>query len=130
MKQRISPAAFDLIVRFETGGRAFYEGVYKSAPHWPGGSSGVTIGAGYDLGFEKALYSDWGAHISLADLTTLARCQGKTGQQGKQALSSVRHIRIPWAAAIEVFNACSVPDQIRATLRAFPGAADVLPADA
>jgi hypothetical protein len=58
MKQRISPAAFALIVKFESGDRPYYEKFLKR-PSWPGGASGVTIGFGYDLGYEKTFREDW-----------------------------------------------------------------------
>lgn len=130
MKQRIAPAAFDLIVRFETGGRDYYEKVYRSRPCWPGGSSGVTIGCGYDLGYELHFASDWQRFLPIDAFTRLARCTHKTGQIARQALSGVRDILIPWEAALEVFNESNLPREIRHTLAAFPGAADKLPANA
>src|SRR3954451_14400777 len=58
----------------------------SNKPHWPGGSSGVTLGPGYDLGHRTA------AQI-VADLTKigvsaevaqiLSQSAGKTGQDAK-----------------------------------------------
>ncbi|MEJ2117138.1 MAG: CHAP domain-containing protein, partial [Alphaproteobacteria bacterium] len=45
----ISDEAFDLIVEFEVTNQQVYEGKYRKAV-WPGHSSGVTIGIGYDVG--------------------------------------------------------------------------------
>lgn len=129
MKQRISPAAFTLIVKFESGDRAYYEKFLKH-PSWPGGKSGVTIGFGYDLGYEKALVSDWEEFLSEDELDRLARCLGKTGSSAKQALSGVRDIEISWDIASEVFNDRTLPQEIRKTLATFPFSADKLPADA
>lgn len=126
MKDRIDRRAFDLIVRFETGGRDYYERVYRSAPCWPGGSSGVTIGCGYDLGYEGAFENDWAGRLTDDQRIRLGRCRGKRGQQAKQALSGVRDIKIPFDLACEVFNEVSVPSQIRLTLKAFPGSAEKL----
>ena len=49
MTDLISQAAIDLIVREEVSGKEVYERNYRR-PEWPGGSSGVTIGIGYDVG--------------------------------------------------------------------------------
>lgn len=113
-------------MRYETGGRAYYERVYQSGPHWPGGASGVTIGCGYDLGYEGSFERDWGARLKTDDLVRLRRCLGKKGQQARQAMSGVRGIVVPWEVACEVFNDVSLPDQIRLTLKTFPGSADKL----
>src|SRR5205807_447253 len=45
----ISQAAYDFIVRWETGGQSYYERVIGGRPVWPGYASGITIGCGYDL---------------------------------------------------------------------------------
>lgn len=129
MKQRLSRKAFDLIVRFETGGREYYE-KYLRRPTWPGGASGVTIGFGYDLGYEKNLDRDWEKFLKPDDLNRLARCLGKTGRQAKQALSGVRDIIIQWDWAAEIFNENTLPQEIRKTLATYPGSADILNADA
>jgi hypothetical protein len=57
----VSPAAYNLIVQHETGGRGYYEKVYKGRPAWPGAQSGITIGFGYDLGYYSSdgFESDW-----------------------------------------------------------------------
>lgn len=129
MKQRLSQKSFDLIVRFETGGRKYYE-KYLKRPTWPGGASGVTIGFGYDLGYEKNLDRDWEKFLKPDELNRLARCSGKTGKVAKQALSGVRDIVIQWDWAAEIFNENTLPQEIRKTLATFPTAAEKLPADA
>lgn len=129
MKQRISQKAFNLIVRFETGGREYYEKFLKR-PSWPGGASGVTIGFGYDLGYEKTLDRDWGQYLNLEERNRLARCLGKTGSVARQAVSGVRDIEIDWNWAEEVFNELTLPQEIRKTLATYPKSAERLPADA
>lgn len=129
MKQRLSKRAFDLIIQFETGGREYYENFLKR-PTWPGGASGVTIAAGYDLGYETHLDRDWGKFLKPDELNRLARCLGKTGQRAKQALSGVRDIIIKWEWAEEVFNENTLPQEIRKTLATFPNSAERLSADA
>lgn len=127
---RLAPAAFDLIVSFETGGQAYYEKTYRSAPCWPGGQSGVTIGCGYDLGYELDFAGDWAGCFSEADAAALARCHRKTGSRARQALSGVSHIEIPWGTALGIFEAVMLPREIRLTMATFPQADRVLTANA
>lgn len=129
MRERISPAAFDLIVRFESGNRRFYEKKLKR-PTWPGGSSGVTIGFGYDLGYETTLDSDWDQFLTGDQISRLARTIGNRGRVAQQSLSAVRDIEIAWDWAAEVFNEKNLPREIRKTLSTFPGSDYKLPADA
>lgn len=130
MSQRIAQKAFDLIVKYETGGRAYYDKFLKH-PSWPGGASGVTIGFGWDCGYEKNLARDWQAHLSPEELSALSRTLGLTGSRAKQALSGVRHIEVPWDVAAEVFDERTLPQEIRTTLEAFGQAsADKLSANA
>lgn len=130
MKERISPASFDLIVRFEVGGGRKYFEKFLARPTWPGGASGVTIGIGYDLGYESIFMVDWSSFLSADQLARLSRCLGKTGSRAKQALSGVRDIVIAWEDALEVFNERTLPQEIRNTLKTFPGADTKLPANA
>ena len=48
MSVKIPEEIVEMIVEFEVGNKKYYESKCKS-PIWPGGSSGVTIGIGYDL---------------------------------------------------------------------------------
>lgn len=129
MSKRISQPAFDLIVSFETGGRPYYDKLL-ARPSWPGGASGVTIGFGYDLGYEKGLEPDWHDYLDEDQLHRLSRTLGLTGSRAKQALSGVRDIVIPWDQAAAVFDDHTLPQEIRNTLRTYPGSADKLPPDA
>lgn len=126
MIQRITQKAFDLIVKFETGGRA----EYNKHPEWPQGQSGVTIGFGYDLGYEQNFVADWQPYLDADAIGRLSRTLGYTGSRAHQALSGVRDIEVPWDAAEAVFNDRTLPQEIHTTLAAFPGSADKLPADA
>lgn len=51
----------------ETGGLAYYQKITRFA-HWPGGESGITIGVGYDLRFNKLedFQKDWGHYLPAA----------------------------------------------------------------
>jgi hypothetical protein len=94
-----------LILDYEVGGGAGYYNRFLSHPTWPGVSSGVTIGMGYDLGYnaKAAIVSDWSA-LPGADLQRLADCAGITGRRALARLHEVRDILIRWDIALPVFN--------------------------
>lgn len=108
----ISDAARDLIVAEEVSSKATYEARY-TRPEWPGGSSGVTIGIGYDIGAgvksSGQLRADWGNRIPDRMIETLVPCIGVTGGRAQQMLDSVQSVSVPWAAAIGVFDTVDVP---------------------
>jgi len=126
----ISQAAIDLMAKYETGGRAYYEKVYKSGPCWPQGRSGITIGVGYDLGYETTLRDDWSDKLSSSDLARLSDVTGLTGQHAQSELSHVRGIVIPWDVAMDVFMRRTLPREVQATLRTFPGCDEKLSSNA
>lgn len=58
----------------------------SNKPHWPGGSSGVTLGPGYDLGHRTAaqIVADLtNIGVSAAAAQTLSLAAGKTGEDAK-----------------------------------------------
>jgi hypothetical protein len=101
----------ELIVSYETGGKDYYNHVIAERPIWPGGASGVTIGCGYDLGYNSKsdFKDDWRRHLGASDFALLERTIGLTGAVAKTALGKVGHIRIPWGVALDVFDATTLP---------------------
>lgn len=118
---RIGPSAYELIVEYETGGRVYYERAL-TRPTWPKGASGVTIGVGYDLGYNtpQRIAQDW-AHLPSAQVKQLQSVAGLKGAAAKLALPRTAGIRIAWSDALRVFNERTVPRFARDTLSAFPG---------
>lgn len=106
----ISKASKDLILYYETGGAAYYAG-HLAKPTVPPGFSGVTIGIGYDLGYNSPsqIKSDWEGRLPPQQVSRLASCAGKTGASARAALSRVSDIRIPWVTALEVYDVRTVP---------------------
>jgi hypothetical protein len=116
----ISQRGHAFCVRWETGGKAYYEGVIKRRPVWPGFASGVTIGCGYDLGYHTLaqLRSDWGGRIGEADLSRLEAAIGlktvdpdKAGKTArvKAFIQAFADIRIDWDVAIQQFDQLKMP---------------------
>ena len=107
----ISKAAFDLIVEFEVTSEAVYRKKYF-APEWPGFSSGVTIGIGYDVGQTKAsvFESDWKGIISDNMYNALLQTVGVTGPAAKPLAARLKSVvNIPWEKALQVHTNRVIP---------------------
>lgn len=124
----VSDEAWNLIVEFETGGRALYERKY-TRPTWPGGSSGVTIGIGHDLAFTtpQAFDRNWAA-LPLDARTRLKATIGLTKAAAKATIPSLSDIVVPWVVAEAVFRAVDLPATIAKTNAALPNC-DLLSGD-
>lgn len=127
---RLSERAIQLIIDYETGGKAFYENHYKSRPVWPKESSGITIGCGYDLGYVslESYRRDWAAlaaGLSGPQRKAMEACigfhSGKDSQDKmKQLLASVQDIIVSWTLSVAVFNATTLPKFAQITNAALP----------
>lgn len=124
----VSPAAADLIVRWEVTSPAYYAKALQR-PVWPGGASGITWGIGYDGGHQTAavIASDWAAH---GDVWRLRGTAGLVGTRARDALPAWADIVTPFALARTVFVDTSLPTWRDSTRRAYGPAFDSLPADA
>jgi hypothetical protein len=126
----LSPAALQLILDQEVGGGRQYYNRFLLRPDWPGESSGVTIGIGYDLGYNtpSQIRSDW-ADLPPDVRDRLAAWSGISGTSAQHGKAALHDITVNWDEASKVFLAITVPRWIRATCATFPGAEN-LPPDA
>ena len=118
----ISPKSVDLIINFEVGGRAYYEKALQK-PTWAGGQSGITIGLGYDVGYntEKQFFLDWGNKLTPNFLEPLRKVVGLKGEQAKQMLrGELLQVRVPYIPAYEVFVKSSIPRYYALTKAIYP----------
>ena len=118
----ISKKATDLIIQHEVGGRAYYDKKLQ-APIWAGGESGVTIGMGYDLGYntEKQFMLDWSGVLNLNFIHALRPTIGIKGTQAKAMLKGeILNVRIPYNTAYEVFVKSSLPRYYAMTKKIYP----------
>lgn len=119
----IPTLAVSFIAREECGGRDWYD---RNAihPEWPGGASGVTIGVGYDLGYQADFVRDWQDLLTQSDLAALTPCLGLTGAAARDAIPRLAHVSIPWSAAWQGYVRRTLPAEVartRATFRPPPG---------
>jgi GH24 family phage-related lysozyme (muramidase) len=98
---------------------------------WPGGSSGITIGVGYDLGFvtEDQFEEDWSPFLSGDDIDRLKDVIGLSGDKASHRASEFGDIKIKRPDAEQVFKERTLPLYSQRTENALPGV-DQLPAAA
>jgi len=127
----VSDKAYALILKYEIGGGENYYNKVLKSPTYPGGESGVTIGIGYDLGYNTSTQfkTDWAEHLDEQSYTALLGTIGKKGAAAKSCISQVKNISVSWASAESVFTSNTLPRFIGETKRAFPGS-DALHPDA
>lgn len=88
---------------------------------WPGGASGITLGYGYDLGYESSLEKDWSGILPADHVARLKRAVGRRGQRAQQIAHSFAGIRVTRQQALKVFQERTLPKYEAETLVAFPG---------
>jgi len=114
----IPTRAVAFIGREEVGSRKMYE-LQVTRPTWPGGASGVTIGIGYDLGYQITFESDWSGLLTPAQMSALRPWLGIKGQAAAAGPPQLTRIAVPWHAAWTSYIRRTLPQEISSTRRAF-----------
>ncbi len=128
----VSFRGVEMLIAFEISSPSYYRREL-SKPHWPGGASGVTIGIGYDLGYNTIaqVEKDWKGKLSDATLQELLGVTGLRGIDAREASIRLRELEIviPLEMARSVFFRNTLPRYARQTRKAYPGI-EALPHDA
>ncbi|CAB5163225.1 hypothetical protein D3OALGB2SA_5566 [Olavius algarvensis associated proteobacterium Delta 3] len=116
------------LVNHEIGSAAYYRQAL-SHPIWPGGRSGVTIGIGYDLGYnsDNQIRKDWYSVLAEIDLERLVVVYGLKGPAARQAVNNVRSVTVPLESAREVFFKATLPRYALLTKKTYPGVENLHP---
>ena len=124
----LSPEGYQLILDYEVGGGKAYYTSTLSRPTWPGYQSGVTIGVGYDLGYNSpvVIRVDW-SEITRPWLDRLAAVSGIKGAAAKPRAAELHDILIAWGLAEGVFQRITLTRFYQLTARTFPGFTDLHP---
>lgn len=99
------------IVNFEVGSIRYYNR-YLTTPLPPlNDASGLTIGVGYDLGYNTAedIRRDWQGFIPSEDIEKLASVAGLRGDNAKRMHRSVVSVNIPYEVAMKQFMKVTLP---------------------
>ena len=119
---KLSDKAIRLVLKFE--------GLDQPA-EWPGGSSGITIGIGYDLGYVTVdqFESDWGEFLLTSHIQRLKSVVGLRGIKARNRAPQFSDIVIKRADSEKVFLERTIPLHQLKARQAFPGI-EMLPIDA
>lgn len=131
VRNLVSDEALDLIIYFEVAGLEGYERRYTK-PMLPGGHAGVTIGLGYDIGYNTSSeFMDlWSKHLPPDELQRLQYFSGLKGSEDGFMSWALTHvladIEIPLSAALVTFEE-ALTRFGRRTLCAFPNSLELHP---
>lgn len=108
---KVTEQGMDLIVHFEVGGKSYYKKVYQR-PIWARGASGVTVGIGYDLGYNSKcqIQKDWGDILPKDMVDALKSCAGIKGSASRLHQQRIKYVvSIPLESAMKVFVKRTMP---------------------
>ena len=124
---KLNEKGIEFIVNEETGGRAYYEKVYKSTFTWPGGASGPTAMVGIDIGYytEEEVDKIFKPLTDSAELSLIRGGRGLKGFLAKEYTVKLKGITFTWEEAIQTFKDFILPKFTKLTERAFPGVSEL-----
>ena len=108
--EKLNADGVAFIAKEETGGLHYYE-MTTRWPHYPGESSGITIGVGYDLRFnsEADFRELWESRLSAAHVAELSRDIGIRGTKARARELKKMGVQVPFKAAWPVFVHLTLP---------------------
>jgi hypothetical protein len=120
---KIDQAGVDFIIEEETGGRDYYEQVYKRTFIWPKGMSGPTAMVGIDIGYYTATEIDkiFKPLTTEHELDLIQNGRGKKGVIAEAYTKKLKGITFEWDEAVSVFELHILPKFTKYTERTFPG---------
>jgi GH24 family phage-related lysozyme (muramidase) len=121
----VSQKSLDHIIYYEVGGRSYYNAKYTKpmVPAWQTTSSGVTVGFGFDLGYNTPQQIDKAFKGVLRD-SEIKALQSVSGMKGKNAyyngLPKVKNsVVLTYEQSEQVFKKDSLPRFTKQTSDAF-----------
>ena len=102
-----------------------FEG-WDDPSQWQGGSSGITIPYGYDLGYEP-FTQDWKGKLDDAVFNVLLPAVGLKGQKAAAYAPKLRGIHVPESVADDIFDSLTLPKYAGQTNDVFPGSSSLAP---
>lgn len=119
----ISDKGFNFIVKEETGGKDYYEKVYKNTFIWPKGFSGPTAMVGIDIGYytEEEVNRIFKPLTTPDELKLIQGGRGKRGEAAREYTLKLKGITFSWDEAVQTFKELILPKFINLTAKTFPG---------
>ena len=124
----ISQKAVNSIVSFEVSSPGNYLKLYQH-PMYAGGDSGITIGIGYDCGYntKDQIQADWGDLLPKESVDLLKSVAGLKKLYAEHSVHTVSSISIPYETAIKVFLQKTLKRFSIVTISAFPKVDEFMP---
>ena len=125
---KVSKKAIDLIIQSEINSEKYYNQKLIH-PTFPGGASGITIGLGYDLGYNtpQKIKEDWNKLPEDA-IILLQSVAGFKGDSAKTKLTTViKNIVVPLEIAKEVFYKNTLPRFAKLASTSYPALPELFP---
>jgi GH24 family phage-related lysozyme (muramidase) len=116
----IPTRAVNFIAQVEVTNRQHYDAAC-ARPTWPKGESGVTIGVGYDLGYQAGFEVDWKDLLTPTQIAALRPWLGKKGKAAEPAVAQLAAIHVPWRSTWMVFIHKTLPREVVTTRQTFHG---------
>lgn len=124
---KLSKQGINAIISYEIGaeyvGDVRYYNSRLSKPTYPGGNSGVTIGIGYDLGYNTVaqIRKDWEGKVNGNVLAFLVSCAGLKGATAAKKIKPETSVfKIPYEVASDVFINSTLPRFCKEAKESFP----------
>jgi len=120
----VSQKGIDLITYYEVGGKSYYEKRLSrpTVPAWRTTSSGVTVGFGFDVGWNSKAQIKTACEgiLSSSEIKALQSVAGLKGKRAYYALYKVKNrVHVSWKEAEAIFQRDSLPRYSRLTEKAF-----------
>ena len=119
---------FEVGAEFENDTR--YYDKYLASPSFPGLQSGVTIGIGYDLGYntKEQIKKDWQGKVADNMLAYFVSVAGLKGEIAKRAITAnVKSFKVPYLIAYDVFVKSTLPRFCKLTESIYPNLKNLNP---
>lgn len=103
-----------------------FEGIDQPSK-WPGGSSGITLGYGCDIGADPKSLEAWKNELTTEQMARLRFACGLTGHAAETIAYKYQDIRITEEMALRVLTNYTLPREEDLTLKTFPGSEHLAP---
>ena len=125
MTNILSDDGVKLILDYEVSSEQYYNKFLQkpTVPAWQTTRSGVTIGIGWDCGYntKSTLFKEWVDYLQSDYLDELSSVLGFTGKKAHDNLDKVSSVIVPYDAAINQFETYTIPRYYNLATSAYPG---------
>ncbi len=102
-----------------------------TVPAWQTTDSGVTIGIGFDCGYNSPaeIRNAWGSILPKHQVEALVKCSGKKRKEAFDLLPTVKDIVVPIEEALKVFYNTTIYKSAKMALQVYPDLPNIHPVE-